>query len=76
MPSLAQNGGSISDSFDQHSAQSPAPPASGARQDGHSGGSTTSRAERSTARNPPRNCAARERVCSWLAETSSFMLQL
>jgi hypothetical protein len=43
---------------------------------GHSGGSTTSRPERSTARNPPRNCEVRKRVRSWLAETGSFMLQL
>jgi hypothetical protein len=46
MPSRAQNGGSISDSFAQQSAHRPALPASGARQDGHNGGSTTSSASR------------------------------
>src|ERR1035441_9211986 len=31
---------------------------------------------RSAARNPPRNCVSREGASSWLAETSSFMLQM
>src|SRR5674476_784275 len=66
----------MSDNFDQHSAHRPTPSPSGARQDGHSGGSATSRATRSAARNPPRNCVSREGASSWLAETSSFMLQM
>src|ERR1039457_4537057 len=66
----------MSDSFDQHSAHRPTPSPSGARQDGHSGGSATSRATRSAARNPPRNGVSREGASSGLAETSSFMLQM
>src|SRR5664279_3248491 len=66
----------MSDNFDQHSAHRPTPSPSGARQDGHNGGSATSRATRSAARNPPRNCVSREGASSWLAETSSFMLQM
>src|ERR1039458_5218200 len=66
----------MSDNFDQHDAHRPTPSPSGARQDGHSGGSATSRATRSAARNPPRNCVSREGASSWLAETSSFMLQM
>src|SRR5450759_2954708 len=66
----------MSDNFDQHDAHTPTPSPSGARQDGHSGGSATSRATRSAARNPPRNCVSREGASSWLAETSSFILQM
>src|SRR5450631_1048589 len=76
MPSRAQYGGSISDNFDQQVAHRPTPSSSGARQDGHSGGSATSRAIRSAARNPPRNCLSREGAFASLAETSSFMLQM
>src|SRR5450755_4690722 len=76
MPSRAQYGGSISDNFDQQLAHKPTPSPSGARQDGHSGGSATSRAIRSAARNPPRNCLSREGAFASLAETSSFMLQM
>jgi len=66
----------MSDNFDQHDAHRPTPSPSGARQDGHSGGSATSRATRSAARNPPRNCVSREGAFASLAETSSFMLQM
>src|SRR5665647_1475268 len=66
----------MSDNFDQHSAHMPTPSPSGARQDGHSGGSATSRATRSAARNPPRNRVNREGAFASLAETSSFMLQM
>src|SRR5674476_129082 len=66
----------MSDNFDQHSAHRPTPSPSGARQDGHNGGSATSRATRSAARNPPRNCVSREGAFASLAETSSFMLQM
>src|SRR5215831_10017047 len=76
MPSRAQNGGSISDNFAQQSAHKPAPPPSGARQDGQSGGSTISSPARSAARTPSRNCVTREGAAFWLAETNSFMLQL
>ncbi len=81
MPSRAQNGGSISDSFDQHGAHNPMPSPSGSRQDGHKGGSAASSTVRKAARNPPPNRAAREgravcsSPCSWLAETDWFMLQ-
>lgn len=81
MPSRAQNGGSISDSFDQHEAQSPTPSPSGSRQDGHKGGSAASSKVRHKARTPPPNRAARagkavcSSLCSWLAETDRFMLQ-
>jgi SAM-dependent methyltransferase len=76
MPSRAQNGGSISDNFDQQSAHRPAPPASGARQDGQSGGSTMSSPARNAARMPSRNCVTREGAASWLAGMNWFMLQL
>src|SRR5664279_3102734 len=66
----------MSDNFDQHDAHRPIPSPSGARQEGHSGGSATSRATRSAARNPPRNCLSRECAFASLAETSSFMLQM
>src|SRR5450631_2010419 len=66
----------MSDNFDQHDAHRPTLSPSGARQDGHSGGSATSRAMRSAARNPPRNRVSREGAFASLAETSSFMLQM
>src|SRR5664280_1582787 len=66
----------MSDNFDQHDAHRPTPSPSGARQDGQSGGSATSRATRSAARNPPRNRVNREGAFASLAETSSFMLQM
>ncbi len=77
MPSRAQNGGSISDSFDQHEAQRPTPSANGSRQDGHKGGSAASSAVRHMARRPPLSLAVRESASagSSLAGTDRFMLQ-
>ena len=66
----------MSDNFDQQVAHRPAPPPSGSRQDGHSGGSATSRANLNPARRPLRTCAKADADLLWLAETSSFMLQM
>jgi hypothetical protein len=60
MPSRAQNGGSMKESFDQHSPHSPTPSPSGARQAGHSGGSAASSAWRMRARSGVAQRVARD----------------
>lgn len=65
----------MSDSFDQHGAQTPMPSLSGSRQDGQSGGKAKSSTSRTVARAPSRKRAAYGCRPSGLAETSSFMLE-
>jgi len=67
MPSRAQNGGSMNESFDQQPAHRPISLPRGSRQDGHSGGSAKSRTALNVARRPARICASREIRSSALA---------
>lgn len=64
MPSFSQNGRSMSESFDQHVAQRPAPSPTGSRQEGHSRGSATSSANRNGKRKAASAFERRERLAS------------
>jgi len=65
----------MSDSFDQHGAQSLLPSLTGSRQQGQSCGKAKSRTTRRASRMLSRKRAPYDSGLSGLADTSSFMLE-